>query len=311
MTQWYASNLVLIQGGLIAFLLALSFQIPMRMGVFSFAGVGFYAIGAYSSGIAIKSHGFAVPTAILLGVCIAVVVSIALGLLVSRLSGLYLGMATISFDLIVSVVASNWGSLTGGPAGLFGVDATIGTAEIFVVVLACVLLSALAERGSLSRQIDCVREDRELALSFGIRVDSLKLSAFVASAIVGSLAGAFNTLVSTTVSPSQVGFGLVVLALTMVIVGGSRSWLGALIGAAIFTWLPSVSRMAGDYSLIVYGIIVAVAAIYVPNGIFGWLVSLRRVAQRRMRRLSSRQQAKPSFPPDKGDRQTMSKASHE
>jgi branched-chain amino acid transport system permease protein len=96
-----------------------------------------------------------------------------------------------------------------------------------------------------------------------------------------------NILVRSTVSPLDIGFHLVVLALTMIIVGGSLSWKGAVIGALIFTWLPDLLQVVGQWQELIYGIIVAVAAVLLQRGIYGLYVDLKRSVQRK-RRASSK-----------------------
>jgi branched-chain amino acid transport system permease protein len=96
-------------------------------------------------------------------------------------------------------------------------------------------------------------------------------------------------MVRSTVGPLDIGFNLIVLALTMIIVGGAMSWKGAVIGAIIFTWLPSLLEFVGKWQTLLYGIIVAVAAVLLPRGIHGVFVDLTRWIQRRRR--------KPAAPP--------------
>jgi branched-chain amino acid transport system permease protein len=283
MIDFYDSNLVLVQSTLIGLLLALSIQVPLRMGVFSFGGVGCYGIGAYLTGILIIRYDFSPILSILLSAIAAAVVSFGLGLLINKLSGLYLGMATVAFDLIISVVAVNGGDLTGGPTGLFGAITDITMTVVFTIVVVVVVLVAVTERGRLGRRIDAVRDDPELAASVGISVRRYRLVGFVVSGALGGAAGAMNILVRSTVTPQDIGFGLIVLALTMIIVGGARSWKGAVLGAVIFTWLPEILTFVGDWQPLIYGIIVALAAIFLPRGIHGLWVDSRRALQRRRR----------------------------
>ncbi len=108
------------------------------------------------------------------------------------------------------------------------------------------VLVALSELGRTGRRVNAVREDPELAASIGIQVRRYRLVAFVVSGALGGVAGSLNTLVRSTVAPLDIGFGLIVLALTMIIVGGSLSWKGALLGAVIFTWLPDLLRASAS-----------------------------------------------------------------
>jgi branched-chain amino acid transport system permease protein len=179
-------------------------------------------------------------------------------------------------------VVTNGGELTGGPTGLFGAIADLTTTHIIVICAIAVVLLALTERGRIGRKIDTVRDDPELALSMGIKVGRLRRNAFLISGLLGGAAGALQVLQRTAIGPENIGFAPVVLALTMIVIGGSGSWLGALIGAMIFTWLPSVLELAGAYQFIIYGTLVALAAIWVPGGLLGVGTSIyRKVEQSR------------------------------
>jgi len=283
MTAWYDAHIILVQSTFISFLLALSIQFPMRMGVFSFAGVANYALGAYTAAIVVTRSEEMVSPAVAVGagVLVAVAVAFVLALVVRRLRGLYLAMATISVSLIVQVAAYNGGDLTGGASGMYGVisDLTIGTVIAVCIVSAIAL--GISERGKLSRRIDVVREDPELAASMGVNVNGYRLVAFLVSAVFGALAGGLEVLLRSTISPTNVGFALVVTALTIIIVGGFKSWLGAAIGSIIVTWLPYYLQEVERYQQLVYATLVVLAAIFVPGGLLGLADELRRRVARR------------------------------
>jgi branched-chain amino acid transport system permease protein len=248
----------------------------LRFGVFSFSGAGCYGLGAYLCGILVLQHHMSWPMAVTLPVLGGIAVSLLLGALVYRLSGLYLAMATVAFDLIIGVVAINGGGLTGASTGLFGVLTPFGTSQLVVITLVALALVALTELGRVRRRVEAVREDPELAASMGISVRRYRMAAFGMSGALGALGGATNILVRSYVGPLDIGFPLIVLALTMIIVGGSRSWKGAVIGAIVFTWLPAVLAVIGDWQELVYGVIVAATAIFLPTGVYGLYTSLKR-----------------------------------
>lgn len=301
MSDWYAANIVLVQSTMTTLLLALSIQLPLRVGVFSFAGVGCYGVGAYTTAIIVIRLGWPAPLAMGAGMLLAAVTGYLLALVLSRLGGLYLGMATIAFDLIVTVVVANGGELTGGPSGLFGAISDVGTVHVALTSLVVVVLLALSERGRFGRRVEAVREDPELAAAMGVEVRHYRQLAFVISALLGACAGGFNVLLRTTIAPTDIGFSLVTLALTMIIVGGSRSWAGAFIGAVIFTWLPSVLEFSGQFQKVIYGVIVALAAIWVPGGLIGVVTDAYRSWQRSRRAAGSGDAG-----PDDGDRGRVS-----
>lgn len=269
MNDWYSMNFVLIQTTMTTLLLALSIQVPLRFGVFSFAGVGAFGIGGYGAAIAMIRHEWSTWPAVLVGTAAAGVVVFLLGLVVQRLTGLYMGMATIAFTLIVSVFAVNGGDYTGGASGLFGALGEITMTHIVLVVIAAALFLQWTELRGLGRRIDTVRDDPELAVALGINVAGYRRMSFLVSGLLGGLAGAITTLLRTTITPSEVNFHLVIVALTAIVVGGSRSWIGALIGAVIFVWLPTVLSFVQEWEKVAYGFVVAVAAIYLPNGVLG------------------------------------------
>lgn len=276
MSTWYDLHIVLIQGTMVSFLLALSVQVQLRTGVFSLAGIGFYAIGTYASAIFTAHVSGNAILALLFGIACACLVAYLLALLMSRLDGLYLAMATVAFDLILTVLATNGGKLTGGATGLYGVISDLNMTEVFAVTLVALVVVALTERGHVGRRIVTTRTDAPLAVSLGINVRWLRTASFLASAALAASAGGINVLLRMTIVPTDVGFSLVVTILTMIIVGGMRSWLGVLIGAVVFTWLPYLLTIVGEYQAIVYGAFVLIASVFLPDGILGVVTALVR-----------------------------------
>ena len=297
MTTWYYTNIVLIQSTFTTLLLALSLQVPMRVGVFSFAGVGCFGLGGYAAAIAMTRFDMSTAESVAVGTALAGVAALLLGLLVQRLTGLYLAMATVAFTLIVSVVAVNGGDLTGGAGGIFGALGDLQTWHLLVAAVVVVALLAMTERGAIGRRVEAVRENPELAASFGINVTRYRVTAFTVSGVLGGLSGAFTILLRSTVTPDAISFHLIVLALTVIIVGGWTSWLGALVGSVIFVWLPSMLDFVGDWEAVVYGAIVALAAVFLPEGVVGLIgATVRRL--RRVRRRAGGAGAVPAAAPD-------------
>ena len=283
MSLFIDSHLVLIQSTLTGLLMALSIQIPLRMGVFSFAGAGCYGFGAYAAAeLVIRKDMGALP-AIGLAIIMTSVIGLILGLMLARLNGLYLAMATVAFDLIIGVIALNGGEFTGSSTGLYGVITDFTMSQMYIITVVVVALVAFSELGRTGRRTEAVRDDPQLAASSGIDVRRYRIVAFVVSGALGGLAGAMNVMVRSIIQPLDIGFNLIVLALTMIIVGGARSWVGAAIGAVVFTWLPDLLSAVGQWQELIYGILVAVAAVFLPRGIHGVLVDGYRWEKRRRR----------------------------
>ena len=269
MMGWIDQNEFLIGSTLTVFLLAISIQIPLRLGVISFASIGYYAIGGYGTAILMTQHGVSTWTSVVAASVAAAVVATLLGFIIARLNGLYLAMATVSFSLLLSAVAVNGGSITGGAIGIFGVigDITIWNTAAIVVVI--IIFVTFTERGKLSRRIDATRVDSQLASAMGINVTAYRRLSFPISGFIGGLAGALAVNLKTAIAPESVNFTLVVLALTIIIIGGQASWVGALAGSLFFVWLPEILVFVGEWEEVVYGTLVVFAAVLIPGGVVG------------------------------------------
>jgi branched-chain amino acid transport system permease protein len=281
MSSWWDLNIVSIQTTFLTLLIALSVALPMRMGVFSVAGVGAYGVGAYVTAIAILKFSWGTWPALFLGTVVAGVITYILGLILNRLGGLYLAMSTMAFVLIVVVVTQNGGDWTGGSVGLFGVIGEISMPQIIAITVVITALLALSERGRIGRRTQAVHDDPLLASSMGIKVARYRQLSFLISGLVAGIAGGIEVLLRTVVTPEVIGFNRIILALTIIIVGGAGSWIGVVLGTIIFIWLPQVLTFVGEYEAIVYGILVAIAAIYLPGGVTGETAKLYRKWQAR------------------------------
>ncbi len=132
--EWFSDNETLIQAALAGAILAYSFQIAMRAGVFTLAGVGFWAIGGYTTAYLVTEREWMTAPAIGVGVLISGVIGLLLALVLGRLRSLYLAMATVAFVLLIQIVAINWEAVTGGAGGMFGIPVTVSTWQLLVIV---------------------------------------------------------------------------------------------------------------------------------------------------------------------------------
>ncbi len=129
-------------------MLALSVQVPLRMGVFSFAGAGSFGIGAYSAAELVVHTGIlGALVAIAVSVLLTAVVGLLLGLAHLPAQGLYLAMATVAFDLIIGVLAINGGDFTGSSTGLYGSARRLRDDRDVPAHFVALFLVALSEHG--------------------------------------------------------------------------------------------------------------------------------------------------------------------
>jgi branched-chain amino acid transport system permease protein len=253
---------------LISIPLTLSVQIALRSGVFSFASIGFYGIGAYGTGI-LTIHGWPTIPAMLLMIVGCGLLAYLISAPLIRLRGLYLGMVTFAFDLILTVVATNGGTLTGGALGLLSVPLGVTTGGLLLAAVIAVVLVSQLERRAVGRSLAGIRMSDELALSVGIDVRHRKRIVFTISAGLGALAGSLFVSAFSTVSPQTAGFSLIITTLSTAVIGGTSSWVGSVIGTVIITWLPSVVSGIGKYQQLVYGAVLVIVVMFAPEGVLG------------------------------------------
>ncbi|PKN41265.1 MAG: branched-chain amino acid ABC transporter permease [Deltaproteobacteria bacterium HGW-Deltaproteobacteria-18] len=271
-------------------LLGMSLWYPLMAGQLSLASIGFYSLGGYIAAIMGTSPIFA-SWRETLGVAlypvewlIAMLASCLLGLLVGipalRLRGIYLALATIAFVQVLNVVVLVL-DVTGGAVGLFGIpqpfEKRIGYLWFFGPLLIVMLLfSWRLTRTVAGRSFMAIREDELAAQAMGISTTFEKVRAFVIGCGLAGVVGAMSAPFLNTWNARQSSFDASVACLAYVLIGGARSIWGPLLGAILLVALPEVLRPLKDARLIMNGIVLVVACIYLPQGIAGLLASLRR-----------------------------------
>lgn len=277
---WLAANESLIQTALVYLILGYSLQLPLRCGVFSFAGAGFYTVGAYTSGVLAKA-GWNPILAVLVAMAASGLIGLGLSMILSRLRSLYLAMATLSFIFIVQLIAESL-PITGTTIGLLGVPLSTTTGHLVVIA---VLVSAgmwALERSRYLRVAEVLRFDDVLASTVGISVFRQRNLIIALSSVIGALGGSLYALTFTVVIPQILGFELVLTALTIMVIGGARHWAGAAVGAVVVAWLPEWLEVFGYWRPVVHGLVVVAIAVFASGGIAGFFdVSVRRLLKRR------------------------------
>jgi ABC-type branched-subunit amino acid transport system ATPase component len=206
------------------------------------------------------------------------VIGVLLGVPALRLSPLYLAMVTFAFGEVVTVVAINWLTVTGGPNGLRIPPVALGnsgmTLPMFVVFAGIVailafLLGRNLLRGALGRALRALRESPLAAEAIGINVARHKVIAFALSAAYGGLAGALYLGLVQFINPDAFGFPTSLLYVTLNVVGGMGSILGSIIGTVIFVALPELVSGFAEYSALISAALLLAFLLFVPRGIVG------------------------------------------
>lgn len=241
-----------------------SAYLMLRAGLYAFPQVGLLAVGSYVAAVlGVHSH-----TSLLVGVLAAIgasiVVAVLLGVLLWRLNGLVLAIATIAFDLIASLVAQNLG-ITGGAFGIVSIPLDTTDWEIIAVVAACVLLSWRLTRTSFGAAIDAMRVDPVLASHQGVNIRKVRLLLFGAAGVLCGLSGALTVHLTGYVEPTQFSFDSLTQILAAAIIGGMTSYWGPLLGGVVIFGAPQIFTALGNYSYVFDGLLI-IAVVAVSSG---------------------------------------------
>jgi branched-chain amino acid transport system permease protein len=265
-------------------ILALGLDILMGWsGQFAFAHIAFYGVGIYTT--ALLQARFGVPFVI--GLPIAAVLAGLMGWIIAwpatRLRTVYLALATYAFAECAQWVFRTWDKVTGGSDGLrisplsvlghvTGTD--VRAFPVVAILLAVVLTATLyLTRSRLCRDLTAIRDSEHVAAASGIDVRKTKISAFVISAVYAGISGGGYTLFQSFVNPDVLGVNQLVLVLSMVVVGGTGSIAGVLLGVVVVGLLPELLRAAPSSLLVwqefVYGVILVLSIMFMPRGLWG------------------------------------------
>ena len=295
---------------LLGALLGLSVYLPLAAGQLSLATPAFYAVGGTLAALlstrwsalgATSSGGFPVPSLLLelvLGGLLAGLLALVVGRLVLRLQGIYLAIATIALVEIVRVAILNL-PFTGGAVGIFAIPQPFATAAgyllpaLALLALACWLCQRL-EGMPLGRAMAAIRDDELAARCMGIDTPRVKLTAFVLSAVLAGSTGALAAHFLNTWNARQGSFDASITTLAFVILGGSRTWLGPVVGGLLLTALPELLRPVGDVRLVLFGLVILLGPVLAPQGLItpGLLERLGRWGESRRGRRPA-QEVKP------------------
>ncbi len=262
---WTYQNLVHALG--INGLLALSMYVVLAVGQLSLGQAAFMGLGAYSS--ALLTLKLDLPFALVLPVsCVApVLFALAIGTPTLRLSGVYLAIATIGLGEVLRAVYLNVDWL-GGALGLSGIPLRAEFWMIYGLLGAAILVLWLVGRSGIGRAMEAVREDATAAQVMGINLARTRLGALLASAVLAGLAGALGAHSSSFIGPNEYGFEPAVTILSFALLGGIATPLAPVLGAFILTLLPELLRGFSDLRLVFNGVIIVLAVLFLPEGLF-------------------------------------------
>ncbi len=296
---WVQSNYLLSTAIFIGIAAILTLGLALLMGYagqISLGHAAFYAMGAYTSAILTVKFAYSPWLAMALGVLITGTLAYLIGKVIFRLSGHYLALATLALGVIVFLALGEFRGLTGGPSGLPGVpQLTIGGFSfdndvkyyylVWAVFWLLLAFSLNVVNSRIGRALRAIHASEIAAESVGVDASRFKLRVLVLSAVYASLAGSLYVHYMRFVSPQPFDFNASVRLVVMAAVGGLASVWGAPFGAAAVILLTVLLRdtlpffiknASGEHTVIVYGVILVLIMIFMPEGLTSGLLKRRR-----------------------------------
>lgn len=267
-------------------ILALSYNLILgNAGLFSMAHASFYGLGAYTVGILTMTCGVNFWIALILSCIVAGIISLALAFPAIRVRGDYLVIASFGFQLIIVDIFLNWISLFGGPGGLPGIpppsflDMTVqslGSYAIVALVLTAISVFIILRitNSPFGLILRAIKEDEIAVQAIGKDVVKAKTLAMCIGGGLAGMAGGFLAVYISCIDPTMFSLHESIYIMTMVIIGGTGKWQGAMLGALILVAVPEILRfsgipvsIAGSMHQALYGAILLIFMRFRPQGI--------------------------------------------
>lgn len=243
-------------------------------GYFSFGHVTFFGVGAYGSGIFITKLGCHWAVASLVGGLWSLVLAIIAGYPLLRLKGPFFAISMLGLSQTLRLSALIFSRLTGGGLGM-SLPPVQKLSEIYyamgIIALILSICMYYIDRSKFGLSLIAIREDEIAAAATGIHTERYKYIAFLLSAIFpGIVGGIYGTYLSYLHPDEIFSLGFNIKMIIMPIFGGAGTFLGPIIGSAALTVISEVLWVKFPYfHLGLYGIIIIILVLYLPNGIMG------------------------------------------
>jgi len=272
-----------------------------HLGLISLGHSAFFGSAAYSVGIAVNRWELGLTAAVGFAVVVGAAISLLMGILVVRSSGMGFLMLTLALSMALWQLAlqTSFRPLTGAHDGLLisaGSDASflgLGPADVqnpglfwpmvWVTLMLAALVLWLVGRSRFGVLLEGIRENEERMRFSGYDTFLPRLAAFVLTGVVASLGGALFAVNAGYVSPDILGFTRAGDTLIAVLIGGPASLAGPLVGTALFVWAQANLNFGGNLHLFT-GLALIAVLVFMPGGLTGAVQRLSRRLRRGGRR---------------------------
>ena len=239
--------------------------LPLAAGQLNLGLAGFAAIGAYAAAYASNSWSVAPTLAIVLGGLVAGVVALAVAVPVLRTRGIYLALATFAVGQIVQATILNL-EIVGGAAG-YPVAAFIRVPTIAAFAAVIVIIVALLFATRFGIAVRALHDDEVAADLMGLHVRAIQVAAFTIGSIIVGMGGGLYAHYFSFIEAQNFNIALSITVVLYVLLGGTQSVLGPLVGAAVFTLLPELLRGSQSWRYVVFAAALIVLMALRPQGL--------------------------------------------
>lgn len=245
-------------------------------GMLAFGHAVFFGIGAYATAILMRKLGFGALPAALFSPLVAAIAGAVIGYFCIRLSGIYLGMLTFAFQMLVYTAVLKSYDFTGGDDGLSGFNNSGLAANplafyyIALVVVAAALFALWRlVRSPFGLALRAQRGNPRRSMALGVNVRLHRWLTFVIASLFAGLAGSLFALANHSVFPGWMNWTASATPIVMTILGGMHSFAGPIIGSIIYvllqTWLTGLT----EYWALFLGVAILLLVTLLPNGVMG------------------------------------------
>lgn len=244
------------------------------LGIFHFAQIAFFGIGAYASALLNLKAGMMPWLGIIMGGTTAAIMSLGLSLPALRLRGPYIAVVSLGFSECIRISTSNL-EFTGAELGLWGTAplwqecGKIGfyyvILAIFVAILGIMYVLLTSKFGLALRAI---KKSQISSESIGIQIYKIKIYFFFLSAFFAGVSGGFYVHYMSGVSPETYHIHHMIDIMVMGLIGGLNSIFGPMVGAAVVFFSLENLRVISDFRFMVYALVMILVMIFKPDGVY-------------------------------------------
>jgi branched-chain amino acid transport system permease protein len=258
--------------------IAVALNIAMGYGGQYILGItAVFAVGAYAAILCAKyhPHGIGLVAMCVIGAVAGILSGLVIGLPALRVGGFYLGLVSLFAALAIPTVAQQWafvGADTGIPLyAVSGFAPKISGQVLYIVVVSVVLLVTLFSwalvHSRVGHRFVALHTSKQLATSIGITAYRTQLLAIAISSALAGLAGGLYVYTQQFFAPGSSSVQFAILLLAGMVIGGTGTITGPLIGAGIILAINQFFTSFQQYNGIVFGVLLLVFAVFLPNGL--------------------------------------------